>query len=225
MDVELPEEDKLLNTLKYAEDCFNSAKDQKSALYCKVVEIDYYSRSGEAQLCIDKIKAYRFDKELDNLSKKYPEIAADICYVWAFAKQELGELDSAAILFDLSIKYFQEAKDFEGYTDACLSAAELSYRNNDYFYKTKKYFRMAEEAAAKHLPPDDYIYRDLYQVASAIFYEEAELEKAIEYGHHNNLYSVQETYFIYKCLKKLKDDANKNQGDHLHNDDINGNIS
>ena len=182
MDVELPEEDKLLNTLKYAEDCFNSAKDQKSALYCKVVEIDYYSRSGEAQLCIDKIKAYRFDKELDNLSKKYPEIAADVCYVWAFAKQELGELDTAAILFDLSIKYFQEAKDFEGYADACLSAAELSYRNNDYFYKTKKYFRMAEEAAAKHLPPDDYIYRYLYQVASAIFYEEAELEKAIEYG-------------------------------------------
>ena len=51
------------------------------------------------------------------------------------------------------------------------------------------------------------------------------IEKAIEYGHHNNLYSVQETYFIYKCLKKLKDDANKNQRDHLHNDDTNGDIS
>jgi hypothetical protein len=51
------------------------------------------------------------------------------------------------------------------------------------------------------------------------------IEKAFEYGHHNNLYTVQETYFIYKCLKKLKDDANKNQRDHLHNDDTNGDIS
>ena len=24
------------------------------------------------------------------------------------------------------------------------------------------------------------------------------IEKAFEYGHHNNLYTVQETYFIYK---------------------------
>jgi hypothetical protein len=36
------------------------------------------------------------------------------------------------------------------------------------------------------------------------------IEKCIEYGHQNNLYTVQETYFIYKCLKKLKDHANKN---------------
>jgi hypothetical protein len=50
------------------------------------------------------------------------------------------------------------------------------------------------------------------------------IEKAFEYGHHNNLYTVQETYFIYKCLKKLKDNANKNQRDHLHNDDTNGDI-
>lgn len=51
------------------------------------------------------------------------------------------------------------------------------------------------------------------------------IEKAIEYGHHNNLYTVQETYFIYKCLKKLKDYANKIEGNHLHNDDTNGDIS
>jgi hypothetical protein len=51
------------------------------------------------------------------------------------------------------------------------------------------------------------------------------IEKAIEYGHQNNLYTVQETYFIYKCLKKLKDDANKNQGNHLYNDDTNGDIN
>jgi len=50
------------------------------------------------------------------------------------------------------------------------------------------------------------------------------IEKAFEYGHHNNLYTVQETYFIYKCLKKLKDNANKNQRDHLHNDDTNEDI-
>jgi hypothetical protein len=51
------------------------------------------------------------------------------------------------------------------------------------------------------------------------------IEKAIEYGHQNNLYTVQETYFIYKCLKKLKEDANKNQGNHLYNDDTNGDIN
>ena len=30
---------------------------------------------------------------------------------------------------------------------------------------------------------------------------------------------------LYKCLIKLKEDANKNQRDHLHNDDTNGDIS
>lgn len=30
------------------------------------------------------------------------------------------------------------------------------------------------------------------------------IEKAIEFAYQNNVYSVQETYFIYKSLKKLK---------------------
>lgn len=35
------------------------------------------------------------------------------------------------------------------------------------------------------------------------------IEKAIEYAYMNNLYSQQETYCIYKSLKKLKQ-PNKN---------------
>lgn len=31
------------------------------------------------------------------------------------------------------------------------------------------------------------------------------IEKAIEFAHRNNTYSLRETYFIYKCLKKLKE--------------------
>ena len=31
------------------------------------------------------------------------------------------------------------------------------------------------------------------------------LEKAIEFAYQNNLYTVKETYFIYKSLKKIKD--------------------
>lgn len=30
------------------------------------------------------------------------------------------------------------------------------------------------------------------------------IEKAIEYAYKNNVYTIQETYFIYKILKKLK---------------------
>jgi hypothetical protein len=51
------------------------------------------------------------------------------------------------------------------------------------------------------------------------------IEKCIEYGHHNNLYTVQETYFIYKCLKKLKENANKNQRTNVSDDDTNGDIN
>lgn len=31
------------------------------------------------------------------------------------------------------------------------------------------------------------------------------IEKALEYSHGQGTFSVQETYFIYKCLKKLKE--------------------
>ena len=51
------------------------------------------------------------------------------------------------------------------------------------------------------------------------------IEKSIEYAHHNNLYTVQETYFIYKCLKKLKENANKNQRTDISDDDTNRDIN
>ena len=34
------------------------------------------------------------------------------------------------------------------------------------------------------------------------------IEKAIEHAYQNNVYTVQETYFIYKSLKKIKDGFN-----------------
>jgi hypothetical protein len=34
------------------------------------------------------------------------------------------------------------------------------------------------------------------------------IERALEYSHNQNIYTVQETYFIYKSLKKLKDGFN-----------------
>ena len=33
------------------------------------------------------------------------------------------------------------------------------------------------------------------------------IEKALEYSHGQGVFSVQETYFIYKCLKKLKENG------------------
>jgi ribosomal protein L22 len=51
------------------------------------------------------------------------------------------------------------------------------------------------------------------------------LEKTIEFGLHNRLYNLMEANMLYKCLSKLKENADKNQGDHLHNDDTNGDIS
>lgn len=38
-------------------------------------------------------------------------------------------------------------------------------------------------------------------------------------------YTLSESHTLYKCLNKLKEHANKNQGDSIHNDDTNGNIS
>jgi hypothetical protein len=51
------------------------------------------------------------------------------------------------------------------------------------------------------------------------------IEKQIEYFVLQGGFSLTENHVLYKCLNKLKNDANKNQGNHLHNDDINGNIS
>jgi len=46
------------------------------------------------------------------------------------------------------------------------------------------------------------------------------IEIVIEYGQKKGLYSLQESYCLYKCLTKLKEDENKNGN--LHNNDTNG---
>ena len=51
------------------------------------------------------------------------------------------------------------------------------------------------------------------------------LEKSIEFGLHNRVFNLMEASALYKCLSKLKQNENKNQGNHLHNDDTNGDIS
>jgi hypothetical protein len=45
------------------------------------------------------------------------------------------------------------------------------------------------------------------------------LEKSIEFGLHNSMFNLMEASALYKCLNKLKQNANKNQGDSIHNDD------
>lgn len=49
------------------------------------------------------------------------------------------------------------------------------------------------------------------------------LETAIEYAYQNNVYTQQETYCIYKSLKKLKE--NETKTNNLCDDDNHGNIS
>lgn len=51
------------------------------------------------------------------------------------------------------------------------------------------------------------------------------IEKQIEYIVSHGGFTLAESHILYKCLNKLKEDADKNQGNHLHNDDNNGNIS
>jgi hypothetical protein len=51
------------------------------------------------------------------------------------------------------------------------------------------------------------------------------IEKQIEYVASHSGFTIVESHVLYKCLIKLKEDANKNQRDHLHNDDTNGDIN
>ena len=51
-----------------------------------------------------------------------------------------------------------------------------------------------------------------------------DIEKQIEYVASHGGFTIVESHVLYKCLIKLKEDANKNQRDHLHNDDTNGDI-
>jgi hypothetical protein len=49
------------------------------------------------------------------------------------------------------------------------------------------------------------------------------IETAIEYAYQNNVYTQQETYCIYKSLKKLKEYENQTSG--LRDDDTHGDIN
>jgi hypothetical protein len=48
------------------------------------------------------------------------------------------------------------------------------------------------------------------------------IEKQIEYFVLQGGFSLTENHVLYKCLNKLKDDENKNQGNLLSDDDSNG---
>ena len=39
------------------------------------------------------------------------------------------------------------------------------------------------------------------------------IEKCLEHAHNQNVFSVPETYFIYKSLKKIKDGFNSRNGE------------
>jgi hypothetical protein len=39
------------------------------------------------------------------------------------------------------------------------------------------------------------------------------IEKSLEFAHNQNVFSVPETYFIYKSLKKIKDGFNSGNGE------------
>ena len=50
------------------------------------------------------------------------------------------------------------------------------------------------------------------------------IELSIISNQQNGVYSLEESHCLYKCLSKIKEYANKNQGDSIHNDDTNGDI-
>ena len=51
------------------------------------------------------------------------------------------------------------------------------------------------------------------------------IELSIITNQQKGAYSLEESHILYKCLIKLKENENKNQGNHLHNDDTDWNIS
>lgn len=50
------------------------------------------------------------------------------------------------------------------------------------------------------------------------------IEMSSLYGQQNGLYSLEESHAIYKCIRKLKENGNKNQGNNIPNDDSDGDI-
>jgi hypothetical protein len=51
------------------------------------------------------------------------------------------------------------------------------------------------------------------------------IEISIITNQQKGVYSLEESHILYKCLIKLKENANQNQGDSIHNDDTNGDIN
>ena len=51
------------------------------------------------------------------------------------------------------------------------------------------------------------------------------IELSIITNQQKGVYSLEESHILYKCLIKLKENANQNQGDSIHNDDTNGDLN
>ena len=49
--------------------------------------------------------------------------------------------------------------------------------------------------------------------------------KALDFCNQNRMFNLMEANTLYKCLTKLKEDANQIKRNHLHTDDTNGDIS
>lgn len=179
-DEKVPSAAVLSPILAKAEACFLQKGDSMGYFKCKMLELDHLNREGRSLETINKIQQYKLAEQIEPIATKNASVAADICYVWAFALQDLGKMEAAFLQFEKSARFFEKAKNYDGYTDACLSAAELAYRNNNEFAVVKDYFSKAEQIALKHLDKNSYIFSYLYQTAAAIFYEEGDFVKATE---------------------------------------------
>jgi CHAT domain-containing protein len=168
--------------IKDADQCFLEHKDSLIFFKTRMLEIDYLNREAKHKEALSKIFEHRIDKKIVGISSASPALAADIYYVWAYALQDLGKLEEALEKMKLSADNFEKVADYNGITDACLSAAEFAFRNNMELSVVKKFFLKAEQTATKHLKKSDPLFATLYQTAAAIFYEEANNFKAIEYA-------------------------------------------
>jgi hypothetical protein len=48
------------------------------------------------------------------------------------------------------------------------------------------------------------------------------ISKALDFCNQNRMFNLMEANTLYKCLTKLKENANQIEGNHLHNDDTDG---
>jgi CHAT domain-containing protein len=168
--------------LKKAEDCFMESFDSLGIFKSAMLTIDYYNRAGKIDESLKKISAIQLEKNIPWIASKNPSLVADLYYVWAYSLQEIGLLDTAIEKMSEALFYFKRSNDFQGITDAYLSLAELSFRNNAKLADVKEFFRQAELSAKNHLKQEDPSLAHLYQTASLIFFEEGDNPKAIEYA-------------------------------------------